>query len=78
MRPPVEREKLESLMAALGHRVTGPGRIFLTGGATALLYGWLLQLFVAIEPDLIRYPALDPGSFRAIVEQFCADQQQSG
>jgi len=177
MRPPVEREKLESLMVALGHRVTGPGRIFLTGGATALLYGWrpmtvdidlkadpeppgffeaiaalkdelavnielaspdnfipalpgwrerspfiarhgtldfhhydpcsqalaklerghardladvegmlrsglivrsrLLQLFVAIEPDLIRYPALDPRSFRAIVEQFCHDPAES-
>lgn len=40
MRPPVEREKLLSLMEALGRRVKSPGRIYLTGGATALLHGW--------------------------------------
>jgi hypothetical protein len=27
-------------MDALGRRVTSPGRIYLTGGATALLHGW--------------------------------------
>ncbi len=27
-------------MSAMGHRVTSPGRIYLTGGATALLHGW--------------------------------------
>jgi hypothetical protein len=27
-------------MAALGHHTSGSGRIYLTGGATALLYGW--------------------------------------
>jgi hypothetical protein len=31
----------------------------------------LMQLFIQIEPDLIRYPALDPKSFRDSVEQFC-------
>ena len=27
-------------MEALGQRVKGPGIIYLTGGATALLFGW--------------------------------------
>ena len=33
----------------------------------------LLQQFLRIEPQLIRYPALDPGSFRQAVEEFCND-----
>jgi hypothetical protein len=32
----------------------------------------LLGLFDQIEPLLIRYPALDPQSFRDVVETFCA------
>ena len=31
----------------------------------------LWQQFLRIEPQLIRYPALDPGSFRSVVEAFC-------
>jgi len=31
----------------------------------------LLKLFVGIEPMLLRYPSLDPLSFREIVENFC-------
>ncbi len=31
----------------------------------------LLKLFDQIEPMLIRYPALDPQSFRDVVESFC-------
>ena len=31
----------------------------------------LLALFALIEPALIRYPALDPQSFRDVVETFC-------
>ena len=31
----------------------------------------LFQYFLDIEPRLIRYPALDPDSFRAVVEAFC-------
>jgi hypothetical protein len=171
MRPPVQRQKLETLMTAMGRRVKSAGRIYLTGGATALLHGWrpmtvdvdlkadpepagffeaiaflkdelavnielaspsdfipelpnwrerslfiarhglidfyhydpysqalsklerghsrdltdveamlqsglirrdlLLQQFLQIEPQLIRYPALDPLSFRVVVEEFC-------
>ena|SRR5688572_7372818 len=32
----------------------------------------LLQLFAAIEPQLYRYPAVDPASFRRAVESFVA------
>ena len=34
----------------------------------------LMGLFARIEPALIRYPALDPGSFRHTVETFCNSQ----
>jgi hypothetical protein len=172
MRPPVQIEKLEALMSAMGRSVKGPGRVYLTGGATALLHGWrpmtvdvdlkadpepagffeaiallkdvlavnielaspsdfipelpgwrerslfiachgqidfyhydpysqalsklerghsrdlvdvdamlrsglilrdvLIRYFTEIEPRLIRYPALDPASFRRVVEEFCS------
>ena len=32
--------KLEAFMEALGRKVEGAGTIYLTGGATALLFGW--------------------------------------
>jgi hypothetical protein len=31
----------------------------------------LLEFFSQIEPLLIRYPSLDPKTFREIVENFC-------
>lgn len=171
MRPPVDIEKLNTFMAAMGRKTHGAGSIYLTGGATALLHGWrpmtidvdikadpepsgyfesiasikdelavnvelaspsdfipelpnwrersifiarhgqldfyhydpysqalsklerghardladvdsmlsdhlieknlLMNHFACIEPQLIRYPALDPKSFRETVEQFC-------
>lgn len=174
MRLETDKAKLEEFMAALGRRVRGPGRIYLAGGATALLHGWrrmtidvdlkpdpepaglfealavlkeeldinielaspdqfipalpgwrerslfiareswleffhydpygqalaklqrrhardledvecmrrdglignarLRDLFFAIEADLIRYPAIDPGSFRAVVLEFCSPE----
>jgi hypothetical protein len=39
MRPPVRLQKLETLMAPMGRRVKSAGRIYLAGGATALLHG---------------------------------------
>lgn len=177
MRPPVQIEKLEALMSAMGRSVKSPGRVYLTGGATALLQGWrpmtvdvdlkadpepagffeaiavlkeelavnielacpsdfipelpgwrnrslfiarhgqidfyhydpysqalsklershsrdladveamvrtalirqdlLLLHFSEIEPRLIRYPALDPASFRRVVEAFCNFQSDA-
>ena len=40
MRPPVDIQRLEAFMAAMGRKTKGPGKIYLTGGATALLHGW--------------------------------------
>ena len=174
MRAPVDIDRLRKFMAAMGRQTTGPGSIYLTGGATALLHGWrpmtvdvdlkadpepnryfeaiatlkdelslnielasppdfipelpgwrdrslfiarhgqidfyhydpysqalsklerahsrdladveamlrdgliakpaLLDFFSRIEPELIRYPALDPGSFRLAVERFCSHE----
>ena len=62
MRHPVEREKLEALMVALGDRVTGPGRIYFTGGATALLHGWRSM---TVDVDLKADPE-PAGFFEAI------------
>lgn len=172
MRAFVDIDRLRKFMAAMGRQTNGPGCIYLTGGATALLHGWrpmtvdvdlkadpeprryfesiaslkdelslnielaspsdfipelpgwrerslfiarhgqldfyhydpysqalsklerahsrdladveamlrdgliakpaLLALFSSIEPELIRYPALDPESFRLAVERFCS------
>lgn len=174
MRPPVDIARLNEFMASMGRKTKSPGRIYLTGGATALLHGWrpmtvdvdikadpepagffesiatiknelsinielaspsdfipelpewrqrclfisrhgmldffhydpysqalsklerghsrdladveamlrdglvrndlLLELFEQIEPNLIRYPSLDPGSFREIVVNFCMNE----
>jgi hypothetical protein len=173
MRTETDKKKLETFMAELGKRVRGEGRIYVAGGATALLYGWrattidvdlkpdpepsglfealavlkdeldinvelaspdqfipavpgwrerslfiarhgkieffhydpygqalsklqrrhdrdlvdaralvreglirvdrLREMFAQIEPELIRYPAIDPASFRAAVLEFCGE-----
>lgn len=172
MRGETNRQKLEAFFQAFGNCVSGEGRVYLTGGATAVLHGWrsmtidvdikgdpepagffeaiavlkdeldinielaspdlfipalpkwrerslfigrhgridffhydpysqalaklerghprdladvsalleiglidkgpLLDYFSAVEKDLIRYPAVDPATFRHSVEQFCA------
>jgi Nucleotidyltransferase of unknown function (DUF6036) len=171
MRSESDKARIESFMAALGARVSSAGRIYLAGGATAVLFGWrtttidvdlkpepepaglfealavlkdeldlnvelaspddfipaipgwrerslfiarhgvldffhydpygqalsklqrkhdrdlidvealvqhgliererLREMFIQIEPDLIRYPAIDPATFRAAVLEFC-------
>lgn len=40
MRREVDKERLHRFLEALGKAVRGPGRAFLTGGATALDIGW--------------------------------------
>lgn len=35
----------------------------------------LPEMFAQIEPHLIRYPAVDPASFRAAVMEFCNEQR---
>jgi hypothetical protein len=64
MRGTVDRAKLERFLAELGRRARGPGRVYLTGGATALLFGWRAS---TVDVDL----KLDPepaGAFEAIAE----------
>ena len=84
MREPTGAARVRDLMERLGAESRGPGRIYLVGGASAVLLDWrattvdveamgrrrlieparLIELFGAIEPALIRYPAIDPASLR--------------
>lgn len=67
-------------MVALGRRVRGAGRIYLTGGATAVLHGWRSM---TIDIDLKADPE-PPGFFEALailkdeldvnIELACPDQ----
>ncbi len=63
MRAETDRAKLEAFMSALGMRVRGTGRIYLAGGATAVLCGWRsMTIDVDLKPD----PELR-GFFEALV-----------
>jgi hypothetical protein len=62
MRSETDRAKLEAFMSALGNRVRGAGRIYLTGGATAVLHGWrAMTIDIDIKPD-----PEPPGLYEAI------------
>lgn len=62
MRQSTNKMRLEAFLEAFGNRVTGPGRIYLTGGATAVLHGWRQM---TIDVDLKADP--EPrGFFEAI------------
>ena len=62
MRAETNRSKLQAFMAGLGERVGGPGRIYLAGGATAVLHGWR---DTTIDIDLKPDPE-PPGLFEAL------------
>ena len=62
MRDPIQAIKLQALMEAFGKRVKTAGRIYLTGGATALLHGWRQM---TIDVDLKADPE-PQGFFEAI------------
>lgn len=64
MRGESDRTKVDRLMRGLGARVRGQGRIYLTGGSTAVLEGWRAM---TIDVDLKAEPEL-PGFFEAIAE----------
>lgn len=52
MRAVTDLAKLQSFMIALGEQVRGGGRIYLTGGATALLHGWRpMTIDIDLKPD---------------------------
>jgi len=62
MRAETDKARLEAFMVALGQRVRGGGRIYLTGGATAVLHGWrTMTIDVDLKPD-----PEPPGLFEAI------------
>lgn len=80
MRGLTDKLKLEQFMTSLGRHVNGPGRIYFSGGATAVLHGWR---DMTIDVDLKADP--EPlGFFEAIarlkdeldmnVELACPDQ----
>jgi Nucleotidyltransferase of unknown function (DUF6036) len=56
MRRPVDPDRIERLMAALGAAAESPGRVYFTGGATAVLQGWRPS---TIDVDLIFVPEED-------------------
>jgi hypothetical protein len=64
MRGETDRAKIEAFMSGLAERVRGPGRIYFTGGGTAVLYGWRAT---TIDLDLKADPE-PPGLFEAIAE----------
>jgi hypothetical protein len=58
MRPPLDRQKLERFLKALGQRVRGEGRIYLTGGATALFHDWrpmTIDINLKAEPEPLGF-----------------------
>lgn len=64
MRALVDVAKIHTLMRELGRRAKGEGRIYLTGGATALLHGWrsaTADVDIKLDPE----PA---GVFEAIAK----------
>lgn len=58
----LDADRLRQLMAALGRAARGPGRIYLTGGTTAVLEGWRQA---TVDADLKLDPE-PPGVFEAI------------
>jgi|SRR5271168_152076 len=55
MRPPVDEARLRELARRLGRIASTPTRIYLTGGASAVLEGWrgsTVDVDMRLEPDL--------------------------
>lgn len=64
MRRIVDPARLDRFMIELGRRARGPGRVYLTGGATALILGWrgsTVDVDLKLEPE-------PPGAFEAIAQ----------
>lgn len=54
MRSLTDAAKLDALMDALGSEVSRPARIYLTGGATAVLFAWrssTVDVDLTLDPD---------------------------
>lgn len=62
MRELAHAERIKQLLERLGQRSTGPGRIYVTGGTTAVLLGWrdsTKDIDLKLDPE-------PPGAFEAI------------
>lgn len=64
MRDPADLTRIESFMRALGDSARESSRVYLTGGATAVLYGWRAS---TIDVDVRFSPERDE-LFRAVQE----------
>jgi hypothetical protein len=64
MRKPLDRDRVRELLRALGAGARGPGRVYLTGGTSAVLEGWRSS---TVDADLKLDPE-PPGVFDAIRE----------
>src|SRR5580658_8290916 len=80
MRLETDKIKIESFMASMGKQVRGKGRIYLAGGATAVLYGWrsmTIDIDIKPEPEpagLFEAIALLKEELDINVELACPDQ----
>jgi hypothetical protein len=57
MRRPVDAERIRAFMRGLGAEADRPGRVYLAGGATAVLLGWrkaTIDVDVKLEPESDR------------------------
>lgn len=55
MRPPVDEERVRAFARELARHTREPVRIYLTGGATAVLNGWrdsTVDIDIRVEPEL--------------------------
>ena len=75
MRERASRQRVVAFMRRLEREPGARGRIYLTGGASAVLDGWretTVDIDVELEgeaerllePELYRYPAIDPATLR--------------
>lgn len=54
MRPPLDKTRLQALLKSLAKNIRGKGNLYLTGGATALLYDWremTIDLDIKSDPE---------------------------
>lgn len=62
MRQPLDRHRIQEILRELGRAAKGPGKVFLTGGSTALLFGWRNS---TVDIDIKLHPE-PPGIFQAL------------
>jgi hypothetical protein len=80
MRAETDKARLTAFMRALGHRVSGDGGIYFTGGATAVMHGWrTMTIDVDLKPDpepagLFEALAVLKNELDINVELACPDQ----